>query len=187
MIFDYEPGEHFGVVHITIQLHMTSPQYIFSRIEKIKASETKRVPILLLLINADINTPSAAAAFSSLQIDCMSMGVQIVPAYTPMECAKYIENMHTQEMAPGALRNYKDTVAQARRQVPGAESELSARKVLFLSAIPKISKTDAVNLLASKSIRQIAQESKDSKPFSLKGIGKTKQKDIEHFFVQNLK
>lgn len=186
-VFDYEPGEYFGVIHVSIQLHTQSPKYLFSRIERIKESKTKRVPIVLLLINSDINTPSGANSFSKLQIDCMAVGVRIVPAYTPMECARYIENMHTQEPALNALRNYRDSVKRVIKDVPDANSETKARKILFISSVPKVSKTDSINLLSSKSIRQIAEESKNSTLCSHKGIGKTKQKDIDSFFLQNFK
>ncbi|KAH9385497.1 DNA excision repair protein ERCC-1 [Nematocida major] len=183
-VYDYEPGEHFGVIHVSLMLHMHSPQYVFGRIEKIKASQSKRVPVVLLLINADIFTKSIAAAFSKLQVDCMALSVQIIPAHTPMECARYIENMHLQKSDPGHLRNYKASLERAKRQIPGGATELEARRHLFLTAIQKVTKTDAVRLLSSKTIREISNDSVQCTIEETKSIGKSKKNSLKEFFMQ---
>lgn len=182
-IYDYEPGEYFGLIHITLQLHMHSPQYVFGRIERIKSSQTKRVPILLLLINIDITTPSAAAAFSKLQTDCVSLSVQIVPANSPAECAKYIENMHHQKNEPEYLRNHKSTIQKARRELPGTLTELDIHKHLFVTAISKIRSTDAINLLSNRTIKEIAESTVEQITKMHKGIGQFKADSLREFFM----
>lgn len=209
-VFDYEPGSHFGVIHISLHLHFQSPKYLFSRIERVKESATKRVPIVILLINSDVNTPTGSSTLSKLQLDCISVGVQLVPSHSPIESASYIENMHLQEgpMSPSqsykgeqkintaqsykgvlisSLRNYKGTLQEIKKKIPGIESEAKARQILFLSAVPTISRTDAVNLLQSKSIREVAEESKSSTLTSHRGIGEGKKKEMQSFFLEKFK
>lgn len=186
-VFDYEPGEYFGVIHVSLHLHAQSPNYLFNRIERVKDSGSRRVLVVILLINSDVNTPAGSSILSKLQIDCISAGVQIVPSYSPMESAKYIESMHVQEASQNGLRNYKDTLKRVVQHTSDIKSEKEARKILFLSSIPKLSKTDAINLLRDKSIKEIVEETREHKLSNYKGIGKTKQKDIDLFFLEKFK
>ncbi|EHY65186.1 hypothetical protein NERG_01632 [Nematocida ausubeli] len=183
-VFDYEPGEYFGVLHITLQLHMSSPQYIFGRIERIKSSNSKRVPIIILLLSADITSASAASAFTTLQIDCMATGVRIIPAYSPVECAKYIETMHFQKSEASHLRNYRAMLEKTKKELSSRPSEVDAQKLLFLAAIPKVTKRDSAAILAGRSLREIAQSAVNECTVKEKGIGVTKKNAMKDFFMQ---
>ncbi|OAG30645.1 DNA excision repair protein ERCC-1 [Nematocida sp. ERTm5] len=184
-VFDYEPGEYFGVLHITLHLHINSPQYIFNRIERIKDTKSTRVPIILLLINQDITTLSTSSVFTKLQIDCMSLNIRIIPAYTPVECAKYIENMHLYKNELVHLRNYQRTLNQAKRELSDKLStDESIRKLLFIRSIPKITKSDGIILLSTRTISGVLNDSIMYKLSHEKGIGKLKESSVRDFFMQ---
>ncbi|KAI5193213.1 DNA excision repair protein ERCC-1 [Nematocida sp. AWRm77] len=187
LLFDFEPGSVFGVLYLTLRLHIENPSYLYKRIEEIKGKKTIRKVGVLLLVDTPVDTPRAVHAFSTLQIECLGMGAQVFTAYTSAESAMYIENMHGQRKdAAGKLRNYKYTLSKHMRTLskPGIEafslSEYS-RKALFLTSIPKITSKDTTSLLAAHGTLREVLEAMDKSSPNISGIGKIKEHAFKKF------
>ncbi|KAI5185652.1 DNA excision repair protein ERCC-1 [Nematocida homosporus] len=165
--YDFEPGLGFGVFFLSLRTHLEVPTYLFRKIEELKAKRanqphlTPREPIVLLFIDASLATPKVSAAFSTLQLDLLACKVRFLPAYTLLEAAKYLEQLHLQEKESATnLRNYSHTIYRQKQElikrVPNlSDSPTYVRQTLFITSIPKFNIKDAQHLLAtSTSLKQ---------------------------------
>lgn len=137
-VYDFEPGSFFGVFFLSFLFHAHSPRYFYERIEKAKSVKTKQEAdmklVLLLHVDADLSTPGASAAFSNLQLNCMSFGVQLIPSYSPDESAAYLSSMlATEQEKPELLRNPRGALRRQMAEQEKKEKAGEASLVRYIS------------------------------------------------------
>ncbi|KAI5170657.1 DNA excision repair protein ERCC-1 [Nematocida sp. LUAm3] len=178
-VYDYEPGRLFGVLYFTLRSHISNPSYLYHRISSVKEKDTFRRLVVIVLMDSQVDSPSVRRIYGALQQDILSFKGVLFPVTSPNEASWYIEGMDVSEGGPsGVMRNISYSLSQRRQEVERASNSSSTeehvRKHLFLSSLPKVTRSDASEILLRGTIREILNTPK------IKGIAHEKQKAIRN-------
>ncbi|OAG31765.1 DNA excision repair protein ERCC-1 [Nematocida displodere] len=190
--YDYEPGAFFGVLYLSLKVHLQSPSYIYKRIEEIKGLKDGKKTVLLLYVDTDPSIPVVSGKLSALQIDCFGFSIQTLLSSGPQESAKYLTCLddHATAMPETRPAHIWKSLRQHRRDLskrdalPRPETPQYPEKSLFLTTIPKLKVDDAEKLLSTgQSLREIVVQASEH-ALQYKGFGGAKK---EAFFAHLFK
>ncbi|KAJ3346236.1 Excision repair cross-complementation group 1 [Entophlyctis luteolus] len=158
---DYQVGASSAALFLSLKYHRLKPEYIF---ERMKGQITNRYLLRIVLCLVDIDDHQQP--IRELTKACVLAGYTLFLAWSPEECARYLETFKSFEFKPPDL--IKERV----------EDDHFAKLTDCLTQVKTVSKTDVLTLVANfGSFKNIAVASPDELA-ALPGFGDQKVKRL---------
>ena len=148
---DYEINNKTAVLFLSLKFHACKPEYIFKRLNRLKEFRVTIVMIYIDVLNFELTLRELFSMLPYIIITCKSYE----------ECARYLRGLDIASARPVEVLRCKETSIDQ-----------------FLISIPKINKTDVINLRKSYHTLQDLFRSPEHVLSRASGIGPTKAHSI---------